>query len=248
TPSQRMRLMSANLAQTSSTYLISKAPITSADLPFKPVLEAPPPLPEPNWSLATVPVKGYQSRAQMEAHINELTQSLRHAQDHIKARNLIIEGAHAQLVVQDMNLHAQNRVIEACEKKTKKSDRTILFPHGHGHCLTGDDFTASITAQATKAAEETAKKKKRIEERAQNRSKADLVNTRWKEVTDEWNRRKAEHAEECARLLAAGTRKSDLPKAPTRALKKDVVAEVERELEGEDSDDDEPADEEDGGD
>jgi hypothetical protein len=246
TPSKRMRLMSANLAQTNASYLISRTSITSADLPFEPVLEAAPPLPEPGWSLVDAATEGHQSRGEMEARITELTQSLRQAQDHIKARNLIIEGAHAQLVVQDMHLHAQNRVIEAREKK-KKDDRTMLFPHGHGRCLTGDEFTGAMVAQAASRAEEAEKRRKRVEERAEKRSKTDLVNARWKEVTDEWNLRKVQHVEECERLLAGGARRCDLPKAPTRALKKDVIAEVERELEGEESDDDELFDEEDDG-
>ncbi|KAG2011545.1 hypothetical protein CC2G_011652 [Coprinopsis cinerea AmutBmut pab1-1] len=84
-PSKRMQLMAGNLTQMSASYLASKTPITSSDLPFNPVFKAPPPLPEPNWSLIHAPTEGHQTRAQMATKITELMQSLQHAEQHLKA-------------------------------------------------------------------------------------------------------------------------------------------------------------------
>jgi hypothetical protein len=46
----------------------------------------------------------YQTQDNMQKQIEELTDSLRHAHIQVQAQNSIIEGAHAQLVVQDMYL------------------------------------------------------------------------------------------------------------------------------------------------
>lgn len=249
TPSKRMRLMSASLGQTQSSYLVSNLPLaeTMTSFPvFQPVLEAPPTLPEPNWDLIDVP-QGYQTREQLQDRVEQLASSLQHAQQYIKARDLIIEGVHAQLIIQNLILNKQNEVIEARSKK-KKDDCTLLFPGGLGRCLTSDEFAALVDAQAAKAAQEEEDKRARAVLRAQKRSKKDLIDARWKEAMEEWKQVKDKHEDECQRLVnEQGVRKCDLPKAPARPLKRDIIAEFNEEEEegdngdgeGNDDDDDE---------
>ncbi|KAH6904828.1 hypothetical protein BKA70DRAFT_1108807 [Coprinopsis sp. MPI-PUGE-AT-0042] len=236
TPSKRMRLMSASLGATQSSYLVSREPLTSTPNIFTPMLEALPELPKPDWSLLDLsgPSGDYQSRTQLEERIQALTSSLSSAQNQLKAQNLIIEGAHAQLVVQDMILNKQNQTLEAKGKK-KNDDRTILFPGGYGRCLTSDEFTALVDAQAAALDKKAEEKRKRAELRQQKRSRKDLVDSRWREAQEKYKDLKAKHEEQCRALLAAGTRKRDLPPGPERVYKKDIEAEIDDMLSGDGS-------------
>ncbi|KAH6907754.1 hypothetical protein BKA70DRAFT_343884 [Coprinopsis sp. MPI-PUGE-AT-0042] len=163
-----------------------------------------------------------------------LTSSLSSAQNQLKAQNLIIEGAHAQLVVQDMILNKQNQTLEAKGKK-KNNDRTILFPGGYSRCLTSDEFTALVDAQAAALDKKAEEKRKRAELRQQKRSRKDLVDSRWREAQEKYRDLKAKHEEQCRALLAAGTRKRDLPPGPERVYKKDIEAEIDDMLSGDGS-------------
>ncbi|KAG1778972.1 hypothetical protein EV702DRAFT_936564, partial [Suillus placidus] len=102
TPSKRMRLMNAAISCTASgSFLISKDPVTYAHQIAHPVLEAPPKIPAPNWSLLDAK-PSTMSRMELEEYMEELTDSLSSAKTHVQSRDLIIEGAHAQLIVQGL--------------------------------------------------------------------------------------------------------------------------------------------------
>jgi hypothetical protein len=121
----------------------------------------------------------------MEKQIEELTDSLCHAQIQVQAQNSIIEGAHAQLVVQDLYLGHLNDSVNVHEKK-KASNCTRVFPDGQGHLLTADQFqeklvkAAEIT-QAKTAAQERAKAKRKAKKAIQQA------------VDDLWNVQAEEH-------------------------------------------------------
>jgi hypothetical protein len=142
TPSKRMRLLTSALSGTASgSYLVSKTRITAAQaskIVVPPALERPPPLPSPDWSLldSWSEENGYRSQTQLQERIAQLTNALKHAQQQIMARNLIIEGAQAQLVIQGMALAKMKESVEAKENK-RTSDRSHLFPGGKGLVLTG---------------------------------------------------------------------------------------------------------------
>lgn len=99
TPSKHMRLMNAAISRTASgSFLISKDPVTYAHQIACPVLEAPPKIPAPNWSLLNAK-PSTMSQMELEEYTEELTDSLSSAKTHVQSQDLIIEGAHAQLIM-----------------------------------------------------------------------------------------------------------------------------------------------------
>lgn len=97
TPSKRMHLMTAAMAHTSSgSFLVGQDPITSASHIAHPVLEKPPTIPHPNWSLLCTPApQSKMSCQELEQYTEGLQHSLHNAKHHIQSHDLIIEAAHA---------------------------------------------------------------------------------------------------------------------------------------------------------
>jgi hypothetical protein len=94
-----MRLMTAAIARTASgSFLVSKDPVTSASQIAAPVFEVPPNNVQPDWSLLDVEPSGM-SRSHLEVYTKDLKWSLGSVKKHVCSRDLIIEGAHAQLIV-----------------------------------------------------------------------------------------------------------------------------------------------------
>ena len=170
TPSKRMRLMYGTLASTSSgSILVSKARMTSTYPVMKPVLEALPELPQPDWSLLKDPEPSiYQTRDMLEARNKELTNNLRNSQMIIRARELIDQRQTAQLVIQHAHLTKLNQSLHAKENK-KTTDRTILFPGGFGRHLTDPEFGQQLAEQAQRKAAEKAGKAQRASNREAQR-------------------------------------------------------------------------------
>jgi hypothetical protein len=146
--------------------------------------------------------------------VKDLETSLDWAWKYIKARDLIIESSHAQLVVQDLILHQQNQALQVKENK-KKEDRTILFPSGKGRCLTDEAFARKIEALTEWMEREEREKLERANTRAQKRALKDAIKAQWKVAKAEWEQRKEEHEKLISQLLAQGTACKDLPKGPT---------------------------------
>ncbi|KAJ7026750.1 hypothetical protein C8F04DRAFT_899115, partial [Mycena alexandri] len=106
TPSKRMRMMTSALGGTASgSFLISKVPVTSQSHIAPPVLEGPPILPMPNWNLLRgsrpEDIENLSAQALRE-RVKALTLSLAISQQHLLARDGMIEAANAQLVVQNI--------------------------------------------------------------------------------------------------------------------------------------------------
>jgi DDE superfamily endonuclease len=228
TPSKRMRLLYSTMASTSSgSYLVSKTAVAAAQASYfvkPPVIEKPPPLPEPDWSLLR-PESDVQhlSRAQLEDRQEKLLNSLRAAQQQIHARNLVIEGSQAQLIVQAMGLTKLMESLEAKEKK-KTTDRSTLFPGGNGRVLTNSDFIKVMEDRRQMRADEEEGRRQRQVARAEKRAEKEMLEDQWQQIkrahqtaVNDWNA-------ECARLMANGVPKKDLPKRPIRPLKSTLTS------------------------
>ncbi|KAF8156974.1 hypothetical protein B0H34DRAFT_634206, partial [Crassisporium funariophilum] len=220
TPSKRMRSLYAGLGATASgSFLVSKDPIMSATPIIPPVLEAVPrSIPQPNWSLATkTPVKTWQSRESLMLENEILRQHLQQAHTHVHARDLIIEGAHAQLVVQNLHLGKTMQALNKRENK-KKNDRSLLF-NGKAQVLSSDEFTAQVLAQTSRREEEAATRKKNAEARVAKKSAQDTIENEWKRIKANHEKDVEAWQLECQRLTDAGVLKRNWPKKPVRARK-----------------------------
>ncbi|KAG6809803.1 hypothetical protein H0H92_014685 [Tricholoma furcatifolium] len=164
TPTKRMRSLYTALCSTSSgSFLVSKAPLTSAT----PIIQ-------------TV---------------------------HHKAQNMIIEGAHAQLVVQNLHLQKLNGALHKKETR-KKNDRALLLDE-KAQVLSSDEFLAQLTHQVERQEEEAAQRARNAETRA---SKREVI----AHVEEEWMRIKEAHAAnvsawetECQKLGLEGVPKKE---------------------------------------
>ena len=238
TPSKRGGLLTTALAGSSSgSFLVADAKLTSDQRIAPPVLEHTQGLPMPNWSLLEKKDE-YQTCDDMQKQIEELTDSLRHAQIQVQAQNSIIEGAHAQLVVQDLYLGRLNDSLNVHEKK-KATDRTRIFPDGQGRLLTSDQFQeelakAAETTQAKAAAQEKAKAKRQAKKAIQQ-----AVDDLWKSRAEEHKQALQAWEAECAELRAAGILKKNLPKRPVRMTKAQIRQEIEGSSDEGSSEDDE---------
>jgi hypothetical protein len=102
-------MMTAGLAGTQSgSFLISRAKYTSST-PFPRLADHTFPtltiLPQPNWDVIQTPYDTlHWPKAQLEKHIDTLTEELRKAKEVIRYREQQEEANSAMLVVQDMTL------------------------------------------------------------------------------------------------------------------------------------------------
>jgi hypothetical protein len=99
------------------------------------------------------------SRNTLEQRVEELTSNLKLARQHTNARDLMIEGASAQLVFQSMYLNKLNEALNFKENR-KKEGRTIFFD-GKAVALTADEFEEKLRALAQRKADEVAEKEQR---------------------------------------------------------------------------------------
>ncbi|KAJ7220154.1 hypothetical protein GGX14DRAFT_354745 [Mycena pura] len=224
TPSKRMRMMTSALGGTASgSFLISKAPVTSCSHIAPPVLEGPPILPMPDWDLLhgsrPEDIKKLSAEALRE-RVNSLTTSLALSQQHLLACDGIIEGANAQLVVQNIFVWLQSAALHAKEtKKSKKREKVKVLADGKGRHLTDLEFIDSLAReQAEKAADEAAKADRAKARKDRKSAKAELEE-RWKQMKADHLQAVAQWETQCATLTADGAHKKDLPKKPKRAKK-----------------------------
>ncbi|KDQ20830.1 hypothetical protein BOTBODRAFT_77249, partial [Botryobasidium botryosum FD-172 SS1] len=99
-PSKRIHLMRSALEKPSRSFLVSESPLLPAEMIDAPILEGPSaPLAPDSALIESNPAR--QSHADLKIQNKELTESLRRAKEQLAARELILEGSHAQLVVQN---------------------------------------------------------------------------------------------------------------------------------------------------
>ncbi|KAI0252455.1 hypothetical protein BJV78DRAFT_1200659, partial [Lactifluus subvellereus] len=111
-----MWMMTAGLAgMQSGSFLISCARYTSST-PFPRLADHTSPtltiLPQPNWDAIRTPYgTSHQSKAQLNKHIDSLTEELQKAKEVIAYRERQEEANSAMLVVQDMTLQKMNETL-----------------------------------------------------------------------------------------------------------------------------------------
>ena len=185
-----------------------------------------PELPQPDWSLLRDPLAaGYQSRDTLERQNGELTESLNHSRNIIRAHELIEEGHEAQLVIQHTELTKLNQSLHAKENK-KQDDNTILFPGGIGRHLTDSEFGQQLEAQNKKKADKAAEKAQRKVVKDANKAARAAVEAEWKEISTEHNKAVEAWEAECVRLKAEGVCIKDLPVKPKCPPKSKPVLEA----------------------
>ncbi|KAH8117889.1 hypothetical protein DFH11DRAFT_1504140 [Phellopilus nigrolimitatus] len=221
TPSKRMRLMTSTMAMSSSgSFLVSRAKCSSSDTIAAPVLEQPPVLPEPDWSLVGTHVKSatFLSRGELEGRVQSLTANLELARNHIQAIRGINEGANAQLVVQDLYASKLKTALHEKEKK-KSTDKTKMFEDGHGKVFTSDEvvqFISDREAAKTREGDETAQ---RAKDRKRKQTAKETQAERWEEIKTDHAADVRRWETDCAQWEAEGLPKKDWETRPKRTKK-----------------------------
>ncbi|PCH44369.1 hypothetical protein WOLCODRAFT_76702 [Wolfiporia cocos MD-104 SS10] len=220
-PSKRVQLMTAGIATTTSgSFLLSKTPISAVHRIAPPVLERMPThLPDPDWRVLQQPSgSGQQSCTEMQEKIDQLTENLRLAHEHIHTRDAIIEGAHAQLVIQDMYGAKLNQALYAKEHQLE-NDHTKLFPEGKGRHLTNSGFIKELDRVDEVRRKNLEAKNQHKMAKQQRRVEKELIEARWKDIVTQHKHAVDGWRQECERLITEGVAKKDLPKPPKRPLK-----------------------------
>ena len=127
-----------------------------------PVCEAiPPEIKAPDWSLLQCHYPlNLLSRNKLEEHASAMTESLECSQQLFEAQQVIIKGANAQLIMQNLAMDKVSLTPYKKEKK-KKSDHTILFPGGKGRHLTDLELIQKKHKLEEERAQEEIKKERR---------------------------------------------------------------------------------------
>ncbi|KAF8576616.1 hypothetical protein K439DRAFT_1280100, partial [Ramaria rubella] len=210
TPTKWTRLLTSRPASTSSgSLLVSQKPITSSHTITQPVLEAPPPLEEPDWSLlGSAPGAAYETQSKLETRNTELTKALHLARLHIQSRDHILEGVHAQMVVQNLHLDKINAALKGKENKAAK--KTDLFPQGLGCHMTDSSFVQALEEDNAMRDNAAVAKGQRESDCLQRKAEKEAIELELKATAvEEWKA-------EVKTLTAAGTRKKEFLKKPKR--------------------------------
>ncbi|KAJ7150677.1 hypothetical protein C8R46DRAFT_914663 [Mycena filopes] len=231
-PSKKMRTLYANLGSTSTGSLLLSSPkIKSYDTSIlAPVIQhVPQSIKAPDWSLLSSgdADKGYKTRGQLENEIAVLRAQLTLAKQNVVVRDCIIEEANATMVFQNVGLKKMKEALHQEEEKAA-TDRARLFK-GKAQVLSSDEFANQVkemgVAKKVKDADKEAKK-------AARQRKKELR----EELEKEWVLMKERHAAEveiwsqtCADLLAAKTKKKDLPPKPKLGKKPQIPVEEDEE-------------------
>ena len=242
TPSKRMRFLAEGLSRTSGSILITKARTTHLEMAKfvkPPVCESiPPEIKSPNWSLLQCrrPLN-LLTRNELEDRVLALTESLERSQQLIAAQQVIIEGANAQMVVQNLAMEKASLSLHEKEKK-KKSDRTILFPGGKGRHLTDPEVIRKKQELEEERAQEEAEKERRKLAKDNRKVEKEQLEAQWRSMLDEYECSVGDWEKVCQLLRSQGVLVKNLPKKPKRP-QKPKLKEIEEETAGDGPDDEE---------
>ncbi|KAH8105566.1 hypothetical protein DFH11DRAFT_1518867 [Phellopilus nigrolimitatus] len=228
TPSKHMRLMTGSLAMSSSgSFLVSSAKCSSSDMICAPVLEQPPDLPEPDWSLVETPVKSISllSREELEERMESLTGNLKLAHNHIQAIRSINEGANAQLVIQDLYAAKLKTALHEKDKK-KSTDKTKMFEDGHGKVFTSNEVVQFISDREAAKVQEGDETAQRAKDRKSKQTAKETQAERWEEIKRDHAADVQQWETNCERWGAEGLHKRDWVSKPKR-MKKPGLKEFE---------------------
>ncbi|KAG6805822.1 hypothetical protein H0H92_013838 [Tricholoma furcatifolium] len=236
-----MRTLYRTLSSTSSgSFLISKQPLTSSTPIIPPIVNGPPSIPLPDWSLLSSSTPS--SRSELQKENDQLRESLHLARAHHHAQNMIVESSNAQLVIQNLHLVKLNGALNKKESR-KKNERALLFD-GKAKVLTSDEFQAGLQALADKREAAEAQKAKNIESRALRKEALVRVEEEWRRIKEAHEAELQKWDEECQRLATEGVPKKEWPKKPVRARKPQLSTSGQEQEDG----GNEPNDEDDGDD
>lgn len=108
TPSKRMKILRASLASSSSaSYLVSSSPITADAHIITPQREEPEPYLEPDWNSLLNTNAAYREEEDLLRKVDELQRGLLLVRDCLRAREAVIESAHATNVVLELTCQRQ---------------------------------------------------------------------------------------------------------------------------------------------
>ena len=224
-PSNYVRLMTAGLASTASgSFLVSRDPVTSQSAIPAPVYEMPPPI-EPIDQSALLDHHDEPTKAELKMQIDDLTEQLRHAKEHIQTRNSIIEGAHAQMVLQNLFVEKQSQVLGAKEKK-KVDKRTKLFPEGKGRWLTDTELIEELDKDTERRDQKEVEKEERAVERERKKKERDEIEIEWKAAQAAHDQAVQGWKAECEALTAQKVAKKSHPKRPFRPKKRKATKSI----------------------
>ena len=214
TPSKRSRIMTAALTQTTSgSFLVTTARLTSSQVLPETVLEHPPPLPQPDWALMHLPIRGDEGVLELQARLKAVKDSLRQAKVELEVNREINAAANAQLVLKDMILAKQNQALHAKETR-RKSDNTKLFPDGKGRHMTSDAVIAEIERKKERKQQAADDKESRKRDRTAKKAEAAAIENAWVRIKLDHARAVEEWETSCRTLQASGIKKRDLPRKP----------------------------------
>jgi len=104
--------------------------------------------------------EGWKTWQQLERENECLRSSLGHAKTHLQAHDLMLEGTHAQLVVQDIHLHKTQWALHNKEY-WRKNDQALLFDR-QAQVLSSDEFHAKLQGMKDKSNAVEAQKMKSV--------------------------------------------------------------------------------------
>ncbi|KAF8154145.1 hypothetical protein B0H34DRAFT_720620 [Crassisporium funariophilum] len=143
--------------------------------------------------------------------------SLHQAKRQVHAWDLVIEGAHSQLLYQNLHLQKTTNVLYNKENR-KKNGRALLFD-GNAQSLSLDEFYAKILAK--NAARDTAAAM-RVRNGEMRTARKDSLAA----LEKEWGRIRLDHENnvktwetECQKWASDGVPKRQWPKKPVRQIK-----------------------------
>lgn len=169
-----------------------------------------------------------------------LKESLRRAEIIIKHHEAVMEGAHASMVVQNLHLRKLNGALHGRERE-RESNRSLVIDSSKGQVFSSSDVFNGLKDQQEKKELAANAKQSRKEAREARKAGKARVEAEWEKAKIEYENAKAEWKRTCESLHACNVPKKEFPKPPTRRLKKDIEAE----LLGGESDDEEVEDNED---
>lgn len=225
TPSKRMRILRNNLASNSATsYLIPTSSIPTNIRIITPQREQPEPFSEPDWDTMLTSNITHLEVDDLIFEVEELRRGLQMARDCIRAREAVIESAHATNVVLELTCQRlRNTLNRREEEKAQKKDKRSLFSDGKAHVVTDDDFIRTLEEIEEREREEEEKKERRKVARARAKESKEFGRKAWERALEEWKEEKAAWNVECEGLREGGYRKKDLPRAPKMPRKADVL-------------------------
>ena len=114
-----------------------------------------------------------------------MTESLEHSRQLIAAQQVIIKGANAQLIMQNLAMDKVSLTLYE-KKKKKKSNRTILFPGGKGRHLTNPELIQKKHELEEERAQEEIEKERRKMAKDNKRMEKEQLDVQWKTMIDKY--------------------------------------------------------------